>query len=30
MFHELGSTALRDLREQIARETDAERLRELP
>jgi hypothetical protein len=29
MPHELGSGALRDLREQIARETDPEKLREL-
>ena len=29
MSHELGSAALRDLREQIARENDPERLREL-
>ena len=28
MSHELGSAALRDLREQIARENDPERLRE--
>ena len=29
MSHELGSVALRDLREQIAREADPEGLREL-
>ena len=29
MSYELGSQALRDLREQIAREADPERLREL-
>jgi hypothetical protein len=29
MSHELGSAALRDLREQIARENDPERLSEL-
>jgi hypothetical protein len=29
MSHELGSAALRDLREQISRENDPERLREL-
>ena len=29
MAHELGSPALRDLREQIARENDPARLREL-
>lgn len=29
MSHELGSQALRDLRQQIAAETDSEKLREL-